>query len=496
MKTGKTQGFTLVEVMVAIFLSTIVLSAVYGVWIRVQREIAKSHARQTLQSELRTAANYMQKDLKAIREGSFDAPGGQPADGSSLQVLFDRFKETEDGKIAQESTERVEYRLADGLFTRKTDTDLKILSVSVDSLQIAKSIDSADLGATDLETTDEDFRAGREAKLDITITGKKNIAGSRQEMYHVEKTSVVMRDEYYKKTNKNYVSNFDLAKIDQGDVIVKDTTQDASFGPGGLLTEEQLQSLTKDQLTGMEETQNGLIKQAQDSLKEMNSAISDTDTGEGFWSKLGSALNIFSTSEGEKVRDLRADLKGADTKTDVKDVLTKLEKYTKDKEEDFLSRSIRGYSSMSAAQKDVYKEAYEMKLQDRTLEGSHKLLVEQAEKDGTKPPETPTKIIDIATGKAVFESEDIATTYTDGDGNVVNISGDSSSNRSNADLRTAYDAINLGWMGDFNEEPEEVGIYSAAKSLISQGNAKLNVIEMRDTSQENLDLIKKVKASK
>ncbi|MDD3000102.1 MAG: hypothetical protein PHV05_13650, partial [Candidatus Riflebacteria bacterium] len=275
-----------------------------------------------------------------------------------------------------------------------------------------------------------------------------------------------------------------------------DTTQDASFGPGGLLSEEQLQSLTKDQLTGMEETQNGLIKQAQDSLKEMNSAISDTDTGEGFWSKLGSALNIFSTSEGEKVRDLRADLKGADTKTDVKDVLTKLEKYTKDKEEDFLSRSIRGYSSMSAAQKDVYKEAYEMKLQDRTLEGSHKLLVEQAEKDGTKPPETPTKIIDIATGKAVFESEDIATTYTDGDGNVVNISGDSSSTRSNADLRTAYDAINLGWMGDFNEEPEEVGIYSAAKSLISQGNAKLNVIEMRDTSQENLDLIKKVKASK
>lgn len=489
MKTRKTQGFTLVEVMVAIFLSTIVLTAIYGVWIRVQSEIAKSHARQTLQNELRTAANYMQKDLKSIREGSFEAPGGQAADGSSVHIIFERFKETEDGKIAQDSTEKVEYRLSDGLLTRKSTTELKILSVSVESLQIVKSLEAADLGATDLETTDEDFKAGREAKLDISITGRKNIAGSREEMYYVEKTSVVMRDEYYKKTNKNYVSNFDLAKIEKDDVIITDSSQDASFGPGGALSEEQLQSLTKDQLDGMEQTQKDLIKQAEDSIKEMNNSIDDTDTGEGFWSKFGDTLNVFSTSEGEKVRGLRSDLEDAESQQEVKDVLGKLETYTKDKEETFLTRSVPGYSTMSAAQKDIYKEAYEMKLQDRTIEGSHQVLVEQAEKDGKAPPETPQKIIDIAT-----QVQD--TTYQDEEGNTVTVAGGSGSSRSSEELRSAYDRINLGWMGEFNEEPEDVGIYNAAKSLISQGKAKLNVVEMRDTSEANVELIQKVKSTK
>ena len=394
MKNRRKTGFTLVEVMVAIFLSTIVLTAIYGVWIRVQREIAKSHARQTLQSELRTASNYLQKDLKSVKEGTFDAPGGQSADGSSLHITFERFKESEEGKIAQDSTEKVEYRLSDGLLTRKSTTDLKILSVNVESMQITKSVDSATLGATDLESTDEDFRAGREAKLEINIVGRKNIAGSREEMYHVERTSVVMRDEFYKKTNKNFVSNFDLAKLEKDAVVEVDNSQDASFGPGGAMNEEQLRSLNDDQLTGLENTQKELIEQANDSIDEMNNSIDDTDTGEGNLSKFGQWLNFFSTTEGEKVRGLRSDLEKADSQDEVKSVINKLTDYTKDKEENFLSRSVPGYSSMSAAQKDLYKEAYEMKLQDRTIEGSHQELVKQAEKDGKTPPEAPQKIID------------------------------------------------------------------------------------------------------
>ncbi len=492
MKNRRKTGFTLVEVMVAIFLSTIVLTAIYGVWIRVQREIAKSHARQTLQSELRTASNYLQKDLKSVKEGTFDAPGGQSADGSSLHITFERFKESEEGKIAQDSTEKVEYRLSDGLLTRKSTTDLKILSVNVESMQITKSVDSATLGATDLESTDEDFRAGREAKLEINIVGRKNIAGSREEMYHVERTSVVMRDEFYKKTNKNFVSNFDLAKLEKDAVVEVDNSQDASFGPGGAMNEEQLRSLNDDQLTGLENTQKELIEQANDSIDEMNNSIDDTDTGEGNLSKFGQWLNFFSTTEGEKVRGLRSDLEKADSQDEVKSVINKLTDYTKDKEENFLSRSVPGYSSMSAAQKDLYKEAYEMKLQDRTIEGSHQELVKQAEKDGKTPPEAPQKIIDVATGQAEGEG---SRTYVDENGKEIQISNEANSSRSTTDLRNAYNNINLSWMGEFNKEPEEVGIYNAAKSLISQGKAKLNVIEMRDTSSENVALIQRVKAS-
>ena len=492
MKNRRKTGFTLVEVMVAIFLSTIVLTAIYGVWIRVQREIAKSHARQTLQSELRTASNYLQKDLKSVKEGTFEAPGGQSTDGSSLHITFERFKESEEGKIAQDSTEKVEYNLSDGLLTRKSTTDLKILSVNVESMQITKSVDAASLGATDLESTDEDFRAGREAKLEINIVGRKNIAGSREEMYHVERTSVVMRDEFYKKTNKNFVSNFDLAKLEKDAVVEVDNSQDASFGPGGAMNEEQLRSLNDDQLTGLENTQKELIEQANDSIDEMNNSIDDTDTGEGNLSKFGQWLNFFSTTEGEKVRGLRSDLEKADSQDEVKSVINKLTDYTKDKEENFLSRSVPGYSSMSAAQKDLYKEAYEMKLQDRTIEGSHQELVKQAEKDGKTPPEAPQKIIDVATGQAEGEG---SRTYVDENGKEIQISNEANSSRSTTDLRNAYNNINLSWMGEFNKEPEEVGIYNAAKSLISQGKAKLNVIEMRDTSSENVALIQRVKAS-
>jgi len=173
-------------------------------------------------------------------------------------------------------------------------------------------------------------------------------------------------------------------------------------------------------------------------------------------------------------------------------VLTKLNEYTKDKEETFLSRSVPGYSSMSAAQKELYKEAYEMKLQDRTIEGSHQELVKQAEKDGKTPPEAPQKIIDVATGDAKGQGSQ---TYVDGEGNTVEIADEANSSRSRTELRNAYNNINLGWMGEFNKEPAEVGVYNAAKSLISQGKAKLNVIEMRDTSNENIALIQRVKAS-
>ena len=492
MKKHRKTGFTLVEVMVAIFLSTIVLTAIYGVWIRVQREIAKSHARQTLQNELRTASNYLQKDLKSVKEGTFEAPGGQSADGSSLHILFERFKESEEGKIAQDSIEKVEYRLSDGLLTRKSTTELKILSVNIESMQITKSVDSASLGATDLESTDEDFRAGREAKLEINIVGRKNIAGSREEMYHVERTSVVMRDEFYKKTNKNFVSNFDLAKLEKDEVVEVDNSQDANFGPGGALNEEQLRTLNDDQLNGLETTQNELIRQANESIGQMSDAIADTDTGESGWNKFWGGVAFWSTNEGEKVRGLRTDLERADSQDEVKSVLNKLNEYTRDKEDAFLSRSVSGYSSMSAAQKDLYKEAYEMKLQDRTIEGSHQQLVKQAEEDGTTPPAPPQKVIDVATGQAEGEGSD---TYVDGDGNTVQISGEANSSRSTNDLRNAYNSINLTWMGDFGEEPEDVGIYNAAKSMIGQGKAKLNVIEMRDTSAENVALIQRVRDS-
>ncbi|GAB4269712.1 MAG: hypothetical protein Kow0029_05910 [Candidatus Rifleibacteriota bacterium] len=476
------RAMTLVEVMVATFLSTIVLTAIYGVWTRVSRQIARSNAKQTLQNELRRAANYMEKDFKAIKEGTFEAPPGeQSADGTSIKISFDRFIETQDGKIAQDSTERVEYRLSNGLLTRTSDTDKKILSTNVESLVIAKAVDEASLGATDLETTDEDFKAGREAMLDISITGKRKIAGSSNEVYHIEKTSLVMRDEYYKKTNKTYVSNFDLAKLEKDDVMTADNTQDAQFGPDGQLNLEQIKDLDKDQLEGMKATQEDLLRQANESIDSINQNIDDTETGNNFLDTLA----FWSDSEGEKVAKMKKELENADTTEELKNAVKALEDYASQKEEVFLGRSVPGWNTMSQEDKMLYKKAYDMKVQDRTIKAAN----EAAKKDNPDAKESPL-MIDLATQVQDQTYEDETGTQT------ISASQNQALQEEAAALRRAYDNIDIGWMGEFGEEDEEVQAYNAAKSLVNQGKSKLDIVDMRDNAQKNIETINTALASK
>ena len=66
-RQNRKKAFTLVEVMVAVLLLTVVLTAIYQVWSKVQQGIARSHTRQALQTELRNAANYMSNDFKSIK---------------------------------------------------------------------------------------------------------------------------------------------------------------------------------------------------------------------------------------------------------------------------------------------------------------------------------------------------------------------------------------------------------------------------------------------
>jgi type II secretory pathway component PulJ len=472
---------TLVEVMVAIFISTIVLTAIYGVWIRVQRQIARSNAKQTLQHELRTAANHLAKDLKAIREGTFEAPPGeQSADGTAMKISFDRFIETEDEKIAQDSTTKVEYSLKNGLLTRKTDDSLDILSVNVDSMIIARAVDEASLGATDLESTDEDFKAGREAMLDVAITGKKRIAGSRDEMYHIERTSLVMRDEYYKNTNKTYISNFDLAKLETDEVMVNDSSQDVNFGPGGAFTLEQLENLDPDQLRGMRDTQNELYNQANEAFNNINDNINNTETGNDFLDTLA----FWSDSEGEKVADMKDDLEDADTQEEVEAAVNALETYAEGKEESFLSRSVSGWSSMSQEDKMLYKKAYDLKVQDRAIKAAN----EKAKEDNPDAEESPM-MIDLVTEVQDQTYEDESGTQT------ISASQNEELQEEARELKDAYDRISLDWMGEFGDEDEEIQAYNAVKSLITQGRSKLDTIEMRDQAKENRDLIDQVLGS-
>lgn len=485
----KNKGFTLVEVMIAVFLSTVVCGAIYGIWSEVTRRVTLATTKQSLQSELRTASSHMQKDFKSIKADSFNVVS-QSADGSAFKVEFECFTDTEKDKLSQDSTKKVGYALANGILTRSGDGGGKILSSHVESMSIGRAVEDGALDATSLESTDEDFRAGREAQLDISITGKMMAKGLGREVYHVERTSIVMRDEYHKNTNKTYVSNYDLTKEAYGDLMVMDESQDSMLFPGDLVDKEALMKLDKEQLEGMSKSQQELLAQAQDALKEMNSAIDDTNTGESWLVKTGDWLNFLSKSDGEKVRGWRSELAKANTVKDTKAAMDKLKSFTVDKDERFRKNSIPGYENMTAEQRDIYKEAYELKLQDRTLEGAHKLMKEQAEKDGGAEPEKP------ATNYDALKNPSGSTTYVDGDGKTVTVQTDAETKARNEKLVAAYNNISLGWMGEFGKETDEIKVYNSAKSLLTQGECKVAMLEMRDIANDNLNTINDVIGTK
>lgn len=487
----RTQGITLVEMMVAIFVSTIVLAAVYGVWSRVQRQITRSHAKQTLQNELRGIANQMEKDFKAIKDNSYEAPAGeQSADGSSMHVSFDRFVETEDGKIAQDSTMHVDYLLRNGMLIRTTDSSQKIMSVNIDSITLHKPVDDSGLTATDLESTDEDFKAGREAKLDIAIAGKKRVAGSGDEMFQIERTSLVMRDEYYRKTNKAYVSNFELAQKNVDDVMVRDSSQDANFAPNAVYSEEMLSALDSDQLRGMRATQDGIMSQAQAAFTQINSDINETDCGVGGFGagadELGAALFGWAGATVEDstlVYRMKERLKNAQTASATADVTAELESFAAGKEREFYSLAIPGFSSMSEEDKMLYKKAYDMRVQDRAIA-----------KANEKMRESNPDHVDIPNMIDAYTSVS-STEITDEDGTRTISAADNQANSDAEDVRRAYDRISLTWMDDDDRE-DEIVAYDAAKLLISQARAKRDTIEMRDRARSNIAMIDRVVASR
>ena len=478
-------AFTLVEVMVGIMLTTIVLTSIYLVWSRVQRGIQRSHTRQVLQNEMRNIANYMQNDFKSIKydEETFSLSEG---DNGNFTMSFDKFKEVGENeeKLTSDSVEKVTYTLKNSMLTR-SGNNTKILSVHCDGVNIVRSSETS-TGDTELEDFDEDFKAAREAKLDIEITGRMTVKGTGEEMYHVEKTSVVMRNEYSKNVNKTFVSTFDLTKKDLSEVVVAGDASSLQIG-NGVLDLEYLKTLNDDVLSGMLSSQNDMLKSTLEQLERLNDAIDDTDTGEGALEKFGDWLAFWSEDDGEKVRNYRDKLADAESKSDVEAAQKEIKKYTDEKEEEFLKNSVTGYDKMTQQQKDIYKKAYDMKVQDRNIKGAHDKQVENAKEGETI--EEPKYVIDTLKGNSNAEEYEII--GKDGQKDTALTSASNEMTEENKAVVAAYEEINLDWMGEFGEEKEEVGAYNAAKSLLTQADTKLDVINMRDNCLANIDNIGK-----
>ena len=472
-------GFTLVEVMVAFFICVIVFSSVFMIWSRVQHGIVRSTTRQTLLNELRNVSNYMQNDFKSINfdEDTFKLTEG--SDGKSFSLTFEKFKEAEDGKLLHDAVQKVTYELKNSVLTRTAEKH-QVLSVHCDGVSIKRA--TADASGIDLENFDEDFKAGREAKLDIEITGKKPIPGIREDLYYVEKTSIVMRNEYSKKVNKNYVSTFDLIKK-ESDELVKDGS--TVFFPNGGIDPEALKVLSDEALDDLEKTQKEMVDMAKKQLEDINKDIDNTDDGRKWYQKIG---DFFTSGEqgGELVSRCKNELKNAETVEDVEKVKAELKTWSDDEEIMHKSKSYTGYDRLSDKDKELFQVAYDMKVQDRLIKKTNEKMAEEAEEGETV--EKQQLSIDQYK-ESLNGAEDI---FKDAKGNIITVqNSDNDGSNSAADSQRViefYEQMDVAWM-DEPEYEKDMNVYSAAKSLLAQADTKIDVLKTKKIYDENIKLI-------
>ncbi|MBP5470543.1 MAG: prepilin-type N-terminal cleavage/methylation domain-containing protein, partial [Candidatus Riflebacteria bacterium] len=484
------KAFTLVEIMVAILMTTIVLTAAYTIWSRIQRGIAISNTKQILQSELRNVANFMQNDFKSIKMDDTNTIEVKEDNSGNFTISFKKFAETEDGKLAQDSVEDIKYTLNNSMLSRQSSLGKKILSLNCEGVTIQNAVEDINLQGgnnVSLETLNESFKDGRKAKLEITITGKKRIPGSNEDMYHVEKTSVVMREEYSKNINKTFISNFDLQKKESDKIIV---AGDASNFGDGSLSYEYLITLNDEALKAVEDTQKELKSNTEQRMDDCNKQIKDTSTGQGALGKALDWLCFWSDSDEEKVDDWRDDLAKAETKSGVEKVKKEMVDWKGDKDEKFLDKSTdndkcpKKYSDMSKEEQEIYQLAYDMKVQDRVAKKAYDKQCENLE-DGEEAPSEPELSIDRYQNGTKGNQTDVK----DDKGNVVDLSSSSKSQEDSAKVEkvvAAYNNINLDWMDEGGNE-QELNTYSACKTLISYADTKVDIIDMLDKYKSNLN---------
>ena len=463
------KAFTLVEIMVAIVITTIVLTAAFTIWSRIRLRISRSYTKQTLQNELRKIANYMQNDFKSIRyyrDGDESKPIELPNNNTNWTLSFQKFKEIDESskdKLAQDILEEVKYSLNNKVLKRNN----KLLSANCESVQIIR--------ATEEKSNiyeDKRLEEARDSKLEIEITGVLRVPGTTEEEYHVEKTSVVMRNEYYTKINKNYKSNFDLQKM--GNVVVE-----ADLGKIDLAS--QSNEALKEMLATLEQT---MIK-CNENLDNINSAMGDEEPeGVHWWEKLGAWLgadNLYGEFKNERNK-----LVAADTIDEVNKAVEDIQKKVDEDEEKFFKNSYSGYDKLTNEEKKEFKKAYDMKVHDKNMEDAYKKL------NNGKEPITNEKILNAQANGNKLDENGKETTILDGggDSSIVEQKKQEANN-----ILSYYNNISLDWM-DKSEYKEIIGTYQSRKNLLESANTKIELIKVKDECNRDKNEVEKELASR
>lgn len=493
MKKRENHGITMVELIVAASIASMVAGSAMSIWSYARRNISKSTTRQVMQADAQRILAYLSSDLKAARAKTF------VTSENPMSLQFQRYVVSkDDNNKLSDKVEEVKYVLSAPILRRTvTGKATKNLSTNVENLKIDRKIISDEQKETD---------SYLEARIDIALDLKSTPPGSNLPETFSRHTSVVIRDEYYALANKEREEVLEIAaavaeqlNVNTDSNFFKDTLDAAS-----------LMSLEPSQLTELDETQKDNIKQANEGLKELNDRIGDVDTGKKWWQV--SFIGFLANEEGAEVKALRnrlekvkcpdANIPSKESKTrpsdEVEAIRTEIHERIEKDETDFLNNSFEGKTIFDKASEDAeisknaaaQQRAYEMKLMDRQIEKAKKAMsadqIAEAEANKTLPQTMVSQLVldkdkirDEFLSAGVFSSGVLSREEKEALDKMV----EDQYNEAKF-IKDQYDACDLAWM-DKSENTNKVKAYEAAKQLKTLAESKKEALLLKELAIDN-----------
>ncbi|EKD82216.1 MAG: hypothetical protein ACD_39C01420G0003, partial [uncultured bacterium] len=267
MNTLKRSGITLVELMVAAVLASMVVGAAMQIWSFARRNISKTTTRQILQMDAQRILTQFKADMKAAKADTFKSTE------DPMTLEFKRYVVSADDntKLSADKVEDVRYVFAKPILRRQvTGSFQKTMSTNVDNIRVTRKVLTEEQRETD---------GYLEARVDIALDLMARAPGTDSEVRFSQHTSAVIRDEFYALANKEREEVLTIA-TEVAEELGKST--DSSFF-NEQLNAASLANLEPAQLEDLRKTQNGAIEEAKKNLDELDKRIDDVDTGKKWW---------------------------------------------------------------------------------------------------------------------------------------------------------------------------------------------------------------------
>lgn len=486
MKQNNRRGVTLVELMVAAALASLVLGSAMGIWSYSRRNLARTSARQILQQDATRILSQLKVDLKAAKAETFKGTE------SPMSLEFSRYvvDQNDNTKLSAEKTEQVKYLFTKPILRRAlAGKAAKTMSNSVENIVISRKAISEAQKETD---------AYLEARVDIALEMGNKVPGTKIEERFTQHTSVVIRDEFYALVNKDRQEVFEVAKE-----VVEEIGKpaDSQFF-NDQLDADALQSLTDEQLDDLDETQKVNLEDAKKGVKEINDRISDVDTGKKWWQ--GFFFGLGANEEGAEVKELRDKLKDIECKDEnipAKDsgnrasdqaqkIADELQEKIKELDKEFMAEAFKDQTLFNADSTDAevkkkaeqQRRAYDMKVMDRQIEKAVAEMSEEDRKKAEEANELPKKMIDQFVRTEAEIRKEIESSGIVAPGEI-----DAMVAKEVAEmtfLQSQYNSCKLEWM-DTSDDQNKIKAYDAAKQLKNLADSKKETLVLKEMAIDN-----------